>query len=180
MSLEWQIFIEDSAIPSLVETTISHPEYFIVSANVVNMPTTSWIHKSIGAIDPFLPDFGHAGSSFLGNITPPAGGHSWIPAPQGFPVDQTPISQSDAFDGHTKAWYLWTVGAQQHYNFLDKLAKQTLDKLRFPLWDFYYAYLGINFVAMRRKDLVAHLPVPTWNDEVYFGVEVPHKTGRRE
>src|ERR1700712_4705324 len=50
------VFIEDTVIPSIVHTKYTHPEYFVVSANIMNQPSLSWVHYHLGAVKPYLPD----------------------------------------------------------------------------------------------------------------------------
>jgi hypothetical protein len=50
------VFIEDSAIPTIVDTKWRHPEYFIVSANIMNQPSLSWVHYHLDAVHPYLPE----------------------------------------------------------------------------------------------------------------------------
>lgn len=50
------VFIEDTAIPSIVETKLEHPEYFLVSANMINQSPLSWVHRHLGALIPYLPE----------------------------------------------------------------------------------------------------------------------------
>lgn len=50
------VFIEDTTIPTLIESRLSHPERFIVSANIMNQPSLSWVHQHLGVIRPYLPE----------------------------------------------------------------------------------------------------------------------------
>lgn len=50
------VFIEDTTIPTLVESRLSHPERFIVSANIMNQPSLSWVHQHLGVVRPYLPE----------------------------------------------------------------------------------------------------------------------------
>ena len=50
------LFIGDTTIRSMVKRKVEHPEYFMVSANVVVNFALSWIHLHFGAIRPYLPD----------------------------------------------------------------------------------------------------------------------------
>ncbi len=49
------MFIEDSTIPAVVKRLQENPQYFAVSANVVNNPALSWVHYSMGVYKPFWP-----------------------------------------------------------------------------------------------------------------------------
>jgi hypothetical protein len=46
------IFIDDDAIPHVVNTLLTHPESVLVSANIVNSPKLSWLQYHSGAILP--------------------------------------------------------------------------------------------------------------------------------
>lgn len=50
------VFIEDTTIPTLVESRLSHPERYIVSANIMNQPSLSWVHQHLGVVRPYLPE----------------------------------------------------------------------------------------------------------------------------
>jgi hypothetical protein len=50
------VFFEDSVIPTIVHTKWHHPEYFIVSANIMNQPSLSWVHYHMEAVHPYLPE----------------------------------------------------------------------------------------------------------------------------
>ncbi|KIW01525.1 uncharacterized protein PV09_07003 [Verruconis gallopava] len=50
------VFMEDSTIPSLVSTKLENPDLYIVSANVVNQPSLSWVHQHLGVVKPYLPE----------------------------------------------------------------------------------------------------------------------------
>jgi hypothetical protein len=51
-----QVFIEDTTIASLVKTRLEHPEYYVVSANIINQPSLSWVHQHLDAVRPYLPE----------------------------------------------------------------------------------------------------------------------------
>ena len=50
------IWMADDAISRLVTTKIQHPEYLLVSANMVNSPLMGWLHYRAGAVHPYLPE----------------------------------------------------------------------------------------------------------------------------
>jgi hypothetical protein len=58
-----QVFMEDSVIPTITYTKWMHPEYFIVSANIMNQPSLSWVHYHLGAVKPYLPETVVSGGS---------------------------------------------------------------------------------------------------------------------
>ena len=49
------VFIEDTAIPSIVKRLYENEDVFAVSANVVNNPALSWIHNHMGVYHPYWP-----------------------------------------------------------------------------------------------------------------------------
>lgn len=50
------LFIGDTTIRSIVKRKVEHPEFYIVSANVVVNFAIAWVHYHLGAIHPYLPD----------------------------------------------------------------------------------------------------------------------------
>jgi len=50
------IWMADDAIPRIVITKIEHPEYLVVSANMINSPLLGWLHYRMGAVHPYLPE----------------------------------------------------------------------------------------------------------------------------
>jgi hypothetical protein len=50
------VFFEDTTIPTIVHTKWHHREYFVVSANIMNQPSLSWVHYHLGAVHPYLPE----------------------------------------------------------------------------------------------------------------------------
>ena len=50
------IFIANDTIASLVQTRLEHPDYFLISANVVNQPVLSWVHHHLGVVRPYRPE----------------------------------------------------------------------------------------------------------------------------
>lgn len=50
------VFMADDTIPRIVDMKIAHPEYLVVSANMINSPLMGWVHYHMGAIHPYLPE----------------------------------------------------------------------------------------------------------------------------
>ena len=50
------VYIDDDAIPLVVNTLVTEPEAVIVSANMINSPSMNWLQYHTGAILPYLPD----------------------------------------------------------------------------------------------------------------------------
>jgi hypothetical protein len=59
------VWMADDTIPRLVTKKVEHPEYFVVSANVVNSPLMGWVHYHMGALHPYLPEYQQATNSSL-------------------------------------------------------------------------------------------------------------------
>ena len=53
-----QVWFADDTIPRVVTTKVQHPEYLLVSANIINSPLMGWVHYRVGALRPYLPEFG--------------------------------------------------------------------------------------------------------------------------
>ncbi|KAF5854750.1 hypothetical protein ETB97_012265, partial [Aspergillus alliaceus] len=62
------VFLDEMAIPRIVQTKIRRPDALLVSANVVNNPALGWLHYHIGAVRPYLPDISQNHGSELSTI----------------------------------------------------------------------------------------------------------------
>lgn len=51
-----KIFVHEDTIPRIVMKRLEHPHPFAISANLINSPTTSWLHHHTNAIYPYLPE----------------------------------------------------------------------------------------------------------------------------
>lgn len=106
------VWMADDAIPKIVTTKIQHPEYLLVSANMINSPLMGWLHYRAGAVHPYLPEMSpqddpattesHAGNVqrvswkhidhplwqgpdefiFAHDQKPPREGHRWLRLPE--------------------------------------------------------------------------------------------------
>ena len=113
------LFMEDHAISTIIQRKIDNPNNLIVSANVINQPTFSWVTQvHLNNAKPYLPEFGKPDdfvdddrrhmvdwrasrlprwkesedkAKFDINSAPPFRGHRWLPLPEGGNLDQTPI-----------------------------------------------------------------------------------------
>jgi hypothetical protein len=188
----------------MVQRKYEHPEYLIVSANVVNQPALSWVHYHLGAVKPYLPELEPPRANRLNtdqsrrpnstwrpselpewegpedfkvgtNFAPPFYGHRWLPLPSGSTLEHTPISTA-TYDAYSSGWSNWTVAAQEHYSFLENLENDELSKYKFDLWDFHYERLSINMIAVMGDDIVANLPFE--DDEADLTIHLPQKLGR--
>lgn len=228
-----QVFFEDTTIPSLVDMKIRHPEYFMVSANIMNQPSLSWVHYSLGAVLPFLPelkpppDFAYydfntnnittiADSRNITNLTDyesyipipfdswrpselptwtgpanysldietfaaPFNGHRWLPVnvtsnATNITLDNTPIFHC-SYDAFGPSLHHWEIGAQQHYSFFAHLEANELWRYKFHTWDYKYARMGIQFMAIMGDDVWRSMPLDK-DDEKWFSEDMPKRTGR--
>ncbi|GJC88445.1 hypothetical protein ColLi_11283 [Colletotrichum liriopes] len=49
------LFIEDGAIESMVKRLVGNPDFFGVSANIINGAALSWVHGQMGVYEPYWP-----------------------------------------------------------------------------------------------------------------------------
>lgn len=101
------VFMADDTIPRIVTMKIEHPEYFMVSANIINSPLMGWVHYHMGAMHPYFPEYKGVIDPPLSEhtgLTPPPSRKSWkytdYPHWEGpddwfFDLDQAP-----PYDGH--------------------------------------------------------------------------------
>ena len=196
-----KLFIDDSTIRSIVKRKVEHPEYVIVSANLIVQFAFAWIHYHLGAIQPYLPeqsiiDKKHPTSSWRNsklpywdgpdNFTveefkpPPGGHHRWLPlAPGTGDNERTPIPRVQYSDGVSHED--WMVAAQQHMSFLQHLEKDELWRYDFEMWDVIHDRLSINLMVISgdEDDVIAMGPMPK-DDEEMITVTYSKKTGKRE
>jgi hypothetical protein len=203
-----QVFMEDSVIPSIVKKKIDHPEYYIVSANVVNQPLLSWVHWNLGAIRPYLPEVDTSGKAMpfdppittkqewnssnlppwsgpesfsVHNWEPDGTKHRWLPLDKGGKdhiLDATPIEVTE-YSPMGRGWTEWKIGAQEHFSFFENLWKKKLSAYKFDTWDFQYERMGIQFVALLGSDINRAKPIEA-DDENHFSCNMPRMLGRRE
>lgn len=198
-----QVFIEDDAIPSIVCTKLTRPDFYIVSANVVNQPMISWIHWNLDAVKPYLPEVdkeypapehGHqvnwrasALPAWEGNKdqvnasfwnSPDEKKHRWLPIREksDHVLDKTPIVETQ-YDAFGTGLARWQIAAQEHYSFLEALEKNELWSYKFNIWDFQRNRMGIQFVALLGRDINAAKPISN-DDEDHFAVAMPRKHGK--
>lgn len=198
-----QVFIDDNAILSLICTKLTHPEYYIVSANVVNQPMISWLHLNLGAVLPYLPDMKNPypklkpgehvdwrasklptwkGSLKDVNIlewnSPEEKKHRWLPirGRKDHVLDDTPIVNTE-YEAFGKGLQHWQIAAQQHYSFFENLENNELHKYMYNTWDFGLKRVGIQFMAIMGSDINRAKPI-AGDDEQHFSVTMPEKFGR--
>jgi hypothetical protein len=203
-----QVFIEDTTIPTLVHAKWNSPETFIVSANVMNQPSLSWVHFHLGAVKPYLPEIEPPPpadvlpeddrvdwrASSLPDWTAsydfqmplewksPYMKHRWLPVKQktsNRTVDDTPIIRT-AFDAFGEGLWKWTIAAQEHYSFFENLEKNELWRYKFHTWDYNYTRMGIQFIAIMGDDINAGKPMMETDDEYFLSEVMTKRTKRRE
>lgn len=202
LAYTWQVFIEENAIRSIVCTKLTRPDFYVVSANVVNQPMISWIHWNLGAVRPYLPEAGKQypapepghqvdwrasklpswngpsdmNASFWNS--PDDKKHRWLPVrgKADHVLEKTPIIETQ-YDAFGTGLGRWQVAAQEHYSFLENLEAKELWRYKFNIWDFQRLRMGIQFIAMMGHDINAAKPIHR-DDEEHFSVTMPRKLGR--
>ncbi|KIV85934.1 hypothetical protein PV11_01584 [Exophiala sideris] len=196
----------DDTIPRVVTSKIAHPEYLLVSANLINSPLMGWVHYHMGAMHPYLPEFDVYDPPLLDAVTsnpsrkawrytaypnwtgpddyffdafqdPPYDGHRWLRLQNDSDIHRTPVN-----DIEYKTWgnavQSWAIAAQGHYSFLENLADGRLDRYKMGKnWLTDYRRLSINFIAIMADDVLNNLPMDTV-DEEWLTVALPKTLGR--
>ncbi|KOS16920.1 hypothetical protein ESCO_004912 [Escovopsis weberi] len=196
------VYIEDNAFASIISTKAAHPEYFVVSGNVVNQPLISWLHWNLGAIKPYLPELNKAypapkaGSklSWRPSLLPAWQGkddfevkdwnppdhqrHRWLPikGKTDHILDKSPIIETE-YDAFGPGLKKWQVAAQEHMSLFENIEMDELDRYRFRTWDFQLRRMGIQFICILGKDINLAKPI-AGDDEHHLAVTMPAKTGR--
>jgi hypothetical protein len=198
--------MEDSAIPSIAHAKIAHPEYYIVTANIMNQPTLSWVHHHLGAVKPYLPELqppnppmdvpqklhvewrasklpdwsAQADFNMSLDWEPAYSKHRWLPVrpDSNRTIDDTPIAHTE-YDAFGKGLKHWQVAAQEHYSFFENLEKNELFLYKFHHWDYQYGRMGIQFMAIMGDDINLSKPIPHRDDEHFFSEVMPKKLKRR-
>jgi hypothetical protein len=202
------VFMEDTAIPTIVEAKYNHPEHYIVSANIMNQPSLSYVHFRLGAVHPYLPDLAPPAPSqkvpedlsisWKASELPrwssqkpfnmswewksPYPKHRWLPVDRettNKTIDDTPIV-STAFDPFGNGLWHWQIAAQEHYSFFQNLENNELYRYKFHTWDYNYTRMGIQFIALMGEDINMAKPLSEGDDEYFFSQVMPERTRRRK
>ena len=201
------VFMDQMTIPSMIETRLKYRNYLVISANIVNQPTLSWIHHHLGVIDRYRPEMKPLVRSHNGSIAPR---YDWrasdlptwngpedfgVPVNFGIPTDfQPPFNghrwlpvrnnkaslnplTHETLDMNGAGKWSWTTGALHHYNFLQHLEKNELHRYQFPLWDFQHEVLYPSMIAMWGEDITDLKPMPDSYPEKWLSREVPRRSG---
>lgn len=153
------VWFEDETIPRIVSMKLAHPEYLLVSANMINAPLMGWVHYHLGALRPYLPELTDYQPGILDRSKPtrkpwsyreypawtgpddyffglqqeaPYDGHRWLRLANDTDLARTPVSKIEYATWGT-GLKSWAIAAQQHYSFLENLAEDRLDVYRMGL-----------------------------------------------
>lgn len=200
------VYIEDTTILGMVHTRATRPDYFVIGANVINQPLSSWVHWNLGALRPYLPETETTPEEEMGiqNDKPVDWRASLLPAWKGSPeftmegwnppenrkhrwlpvtnrldhvLDKTPIVEA-LYDAYSgPGWWKWTLGAQAHYSLFENLERKEMWRYRFHTWDYRDLRMGLQFIAMTGRDLNLAKPIAQ-DDEGHLTVTMPKKLGR--
>ncbi|KAL8766846.1 MAG: hypothetical protein Q9209_006504 [Squamulea sp. 1 TL-2023] len=200
------MFIEKSAIASLIATKVAHPEHLLISSNTINSPRLAWLHSHLGAIHPYLPETSHStptnhnNTNWRPSLLPPWDGNPsslllpkhlplpstspqrWLPLPPPYntSLKGTPASLL-SYQSSTEGLRNWAIAAQQHYSFLQNLERNELWRYgtsnHSKIWNMQGTRIQINLIAIWGDDIVDNFPVPA-DDERYLTVDLPKKLGR--
>lgn len=197
------VWLDDDAIPQLVDMRMKHPEAFLVSSNIINNPLLGWVHYRMGAVHPYWPELepsavphadewrassqpswdGPDGFAFGPHDEPPFDGHRWLPVSKSgntakVGLRDTPVGRIE-YDAFGTGWSHWSIAAQEHASLFENLENGQLDlyKTQSKLWDFTGDRLSINFVAIWGDDIVNNSPIAD-DDEPALTVELPTKLNR--
>lgn len=192
------LYIEDSAIRSIVKKKVEHPEYIGVSANLIVNFATAWIHYHQGAVFPFLPELQASPQNTTdwrpSKLPPWKGptdfewkkhekefsgkkGHRWLPVPSVSPLaHHTPIDKAEPLLSNN-GWHNWLLATQQHYSLFRNLEHDELWRYNFETWNTMYQRVSINMFAFSGDDLAEIGPMPA-ADEQMWTMDYPRKTGR--
>ncbi|KAL9032483.1 MAG: hypothetical protein Q9180_006473, partial [Flavoplaca navasiana] len=147
------MFIEGSAIASLIAAKVAHPEHLLISSNTINSPRLAWLHAHLGAVHSYLPEASSQVAAdpnkdnvdWRPSLLPPWDGkpstfafpsrpsrpsqpqQRWLPvsAPFNTSLQGTPASQLQ-YESSTTGLHNWAIAAQQHYSFLQNLERGQL------------------------------------------------------
>ncbi|EXJ68756.1 uncharacterized protein A1O5_07687 [Cladophialophora psammophila CBS 110553] len=150
------VWFADDTIPRIVSMKLAHPDYLVVSANVVNSPLMGWVHYHMGAVHPYMPELtdyeptifnlGQPSRKpwtywsyptwtgpddyFFGPFqAPPYDGHCWLRLPNDSDISRTPVADIE-YNTWGTGLKSWAIAAQEHYSFLENLADDRLNTYR--------------------------------------------------
>ncbi|KAJ4245832.1 hypothetical protein NW762_013956 [Fusarium torreyae] len=196
------VWFDDNAIPQLVSRKISHPNDFVVSANIVNNPPLGFLHFHMGALHPYLPEvlqsdtvpkswkpsdhgfwLGNSDFSWTLDLGPPYQGHRWLRVQDERMMGRTPVSKLK-YEVWRDSYRSWAIAAQVHYSLLENIERGTLDGYRFnPPWLMHGQRIRINFMCIYADDIL-DTDIESWprdrGDEDMIVLDLPEKLQRRK
>lgn len=165
-----------------------------------------WVHYHMGALHPYLPEFGvmEAPTKTLDlpfssrkswrytdypywegpddwffeiDQDPPYEGHRWLRLQNDSAIHRTPVDEIEYKTWGT-ALKSWAIAAQEHYSFLENLQENTLDLYKFgKTWITDYERLSINFMVLWADEVLDNLPMDTV-DEEWLTKVLPQRIGK--
>ncbi|GKT91985.1 hypothetical protein Ct61P_09835 [Colletotrichum tofieldiae] len=96
------LFIEDGAIESMVKRLVGNPDFFGVSANIINGAALSWVHGQMGVYEPYWPEMDPPGQKLSKSGLGPDTAH-WRPSDYPYHEGLPDGPKEFIFDGSTPA-----------------------------------------------------------------------------
>ncbi|RYP65876.1 hypothetical protein DL769_006193 [Monosporascus sp. CRB-8-3] len=196
------VWIDDDAIPQLVNRKITHPNDLVVSANVINNPPLGFLHYHMGALHPYLPEKekptnvsdswrpsrdpfweGPSGFTWPLDKDPPHRPHRWLRVKELKMLYQTPAAQIK-YEVWGDSYTSWAIAAQMHYSLLENIENDGLGLYKFNRpWEMGGERIRINFICVFADDLldadIEHWPEDK-GDEDMIVEELPKQLQRRK
>lgn len=191
----------DDAIPQLVTRKITHPNDFVVSANVINNPPLGFIHYHMGALHPYFPEAHEADNvseswrpsqhpfwtgpedfTWPLDAKPPHKGHRWLRLQEESRISQTPVGQLQ-YEVWKQSYESWAIATQMHYSLFENIENNSLDLYKFrSIWDMDGMRIRINFMCFYADDIL-DTDINNWpkdkGDEDMVVLELPKRLHRR-
>ncbi|KAF7557804.1 hypothetical protein G7Z17_g462 [Cylindrodendrum hubeiense] len=198
------LWIDDDAIPNLVQQKIDRPNDLVVSGNIINNPPLGFMHYRMGALHPYFPEPNEP--SYVTNGTeywkpshhgywdgpndftwdleaepPKYQNHRWLRVRDDNMIYQTPVARL-VYEVWGDSYKKWAIGAQMHYSLLENIEQDTLDLYKFEKpWTMYEDRIRINFMCVNGDDIVDTDP-SNWpegqGDEDMLVLKLPHDLRR--
>ncbi|RSL81991.1 hypothetical protein CEP52_017070 [Fusarium oligoseptatum] len=147
------VWFDDNAIPQLVSRKISHPDDFVVSANLPELSKPAKYPKSW---KPSQHGFWHGPDDFTWtlDLNPPYDGHRWLRVQDEKMMIQTPVNKLK-YEVWGDSYTSWAIATQTHYSLLENIEKDALDLYRFnPPWLMHGQRIRINFMCVYADDIL--------------------------
>ncbi|KIW91544.1 uncharacterized protein Z519_07510 [Cladophialophora bantiana CBS 173.52] len=164
------VWFADDTIPRIVSMKLAHPDYLVVSANVVNSPLMGWVHYHMGAVRPYMPELTDYEPTIFNLGQPSRKPWTYWSYPTWTGLKS------------------WAIAAQEHYSFLENLADDRLDTYRMSssadrggtdkAWLTIDQRLSINMITVWADDVLDNLPMDDV-DEQWLTLILPKKLKRQ-